>query len=360
MPKIFPFIMSGGSGTRLWPLSRATMPKQHLTLTGDESLLAQTIKRVTAAPDDLDVAAPTIICSARHEDNVSALLQQPGLESCDMVIEPVGRNTAPVAAIAALEALKRDPDGLVLLLPADHFIADANGFWNSVTTGIAAAKDSHLVTLGIKPTGPETGYGYIKQSDAMGENLHRIEAFVEKPDLETAERYLAEGGYYWNAGIFLFGGQAMVDEFDQHAPEILAAVRATLDKSPRRDKVLALDEATFANCPSDSVDFAIMEMTSRAALVAPVEIGWNDIGTWKSLMEVSAALDGGNASDNVLMIDSDNTYVKSDGVFVATIGVSDLIVVTTNDAVLVTHKERSQDLRRVIEHLKKSGRSELL
>jgi mannose-1-phosphate guanylyltransferase/mannose-6-phosphate isomerase len=344
MPEITPVIMSGGSGTRLWPLSRKDNPKQYRALVTDRSMLEETVARVHAD-------APVVICNRRDAQRIEALV--PG---ATVITEPVGRNTAPVAIVASLHVAARDPEGLVLLLPADHHVREPAGFREAVERGRAAAERGHLVTLGIKPTAPETGYGYIRRGEALGDSVFRVDAFREKPDEETARRYLAEGGYAWNAGIFLFRARDLLGEAERHVPDMLAATREAYARAGREGRVLHLDEESFAAVPADSIDYAIMERTDRAAVVDPVEVGWDDIGAWSAV----AALAEGDAKGEAVMLGCEGSYAHTDGPLVAMVGAKDVIVVATGDAVLVIDKNRTQEVKAVIEALKARGREDLL
>ena len=350
MATITPVIMSGGTGTRLWPLSRKANPKQYRPLVTDRTMLEETVART--AP----LGAPLIVCARRDAERVAGLA--PGAA---IITEPVGRNTAPVAIAASLHVAKDDPEGLVLLLPADAHVRDPDAFVAAVERGRAVAEDGHLVTLGIKPTGPETGYGYIKRGAALADGVYRVDAFREKPNAATARQYLDEGTYAWNAGIFLFRASDLLAEAEAHVPDMLAAARAAYEASAQDGTALHLNEALFAEVPSDSIDYAIMERTERAAVVDPVEIGWDDIGSWSAVSALARAdADGSAAKGDVIMIDCQDTYVRSDGPTVAAIGLQGVVVVAMDDAVLVIDESRAQDVKAIIERLKSEGREALL
>lgn len=358
MNLITPVIMSGGAGTRLWPLSRAARPKQLHALSGDRTLLQQTADRMAAAPDVF--GPPVVVCNAGHEAAVRAqfagVSPQPPL-----ILEPVGRNTAACAAVAACFVARRSgPDSLILLAPADHLVASASAFAEAVDRGAAAARESWLVSLGVRPTHPETGYGYIRLGAPCGD-IFEAAQFVEKPDRATAERYLAQGGYVWNGGYFLFRADRMIEEMERLAPEIAARAREAIDRGqPLADGGVALDEAAFSAAPADSVDYAVMEKAGRIA-VAPLEAGWSDVGSWSSVWETSVKDARENVTvGEVISLDSTGCLVRAHGPLVALSGVSDLVVVALPDAVLVLPRERSQDVKAIVDALSKAGRRDLL
>ena len=357
---VTPVIMSGGSGTRLWPMSRQARPKQLRALMSDHTLLQETALRASGETGDVTFGDPIIICNAAHREEIAAQMDAVGITPAAIVLEPVGRNTAPCAAAAAALMAETGDDGLMLLLPADHHIRDAEGFRSAVARAAGAARDGALVTFGIRPDGPETGYGYIRRGEKSGA-VYTVDQFVEKPDRETAERYLEEGLYSWNAGIFLFRADRLAEEMRGQCPEILDAAAAALKAALRSDGVIALDPAIFADCPSDSIDYAVMEKTSRAA-VLPMDIGWSDIGSWSALWELADKDEAGLAahSDRVIAIGARNSYVRSDGPLVAALGVEDLIVVASGDAVLIARRDAVQDVKKVVEELKDRGRKDLV
>ena len=361
MTRIRPVIMCGGAGSRLWPRSRAAHPKQFLDLVDHRTLLEATAARLKAAHEIVDVLAPVVICGAGQEDLVDSQLEAAGVPAHAIIIEPFGRNTAAVAAVASLIVSGDDPDTRVLLLPADHHIADDTGFWRGVESGLPAAGQGYLVTLGIEPAGPETGYGYIRRGEPIGTDVYRVDQFKEKPDVETARGYLETGLYSWNAGIFLFRADAMLGAFETYAPEILAACRRAVDDSSSAGLRCHLASEAFKACPSEPVDIAIMEKAGRVAVVAPVRAGWNDVGSWTAIADlkrtgVAAAAD----NDQVKIIDCENCLVESHGPFVAAIGLTDIIIVATPDGILVSHRDRTQDVKKIVEHLKATQRGDLL
>jgi mannose-1-phosphate guanylyltransferase/mannose-6-phosphate isomerase len=355
--RIYPVLLSGGAGSRLWPMSRELYPKQLLNLCSDNSMLQDTALRVA---DPLAFAPPLVVCNEEHRFIIAEQLRQIGCTPRAIVLEPVGRNTAPACALAALLTLEEDPDALLLLLPADHLIRDLPAFLAAVDIAATAAAQGHLATFGITPTGPETGYGYIRRGPALGgiAGAYSVDRFVEKPSQAVAETYVAGGDYAWNSGMFLFGAAQVVAELDRHAPAVLAACRAALDGRRRDLDFLRLDAAAFGACPNISIDYALMEPTAAAAVV-PCDLGWTDVGAWSALWEVGPR----DAAGNVLIGDVvteavRDSYIRSDHHLTAVVGVSDMVVVVTDDAVLVTSRERAQDVKLVVDRLKKAGRAE--
>lgn len=358
---LVPVIMCGGAGSRLWPRSRSATPKQFLSLVGADTMLAATAARLHRADIGVSLAAPVVICGAGQEGLVQRDLAAAGRPAGRIVIEPFGRNTAAVAAVAALEAFALDKDALVLLLPADHHIADVEGFWRGVGAGVEAARGGYLVTLGIDATGPDTGYGYIRRGDALSPGVFRVKAFKEKPDAETAQAYLATGEYDWNAGIFLFRADAMIAAFEAHAPAILAHCRNALARAATEGVLTRLDAAAFHDCPSEPVDIAIMEQAGRVAVVAPVRAGWNDVGSWDAIADLRKAGAGSAAPDErVIALNCNNCLIESDGPLVAAIGLEDLVIVATADAVLITRRGMTQEVKTIVTALKSQGRKDLL
>jgi len=358
---LVPVIMCGGAGSRLWPRSRAARPKQFLSLVSDQTLLGATAERLTRAGADMSISPPVVICGDGQEslvaDDLAAVGQMPGR----IIIEPFGRNTAAVAAVAALEALDGDAEALVLLLPADHHVSDAESFWRNVASGLPLARDGYLVTFGIEATRPDTGFGYIRRGRALAPDVYEVQAFKEKPDASLAAEYLATGEYDWNAGVFLFRADAMLAAFETHAPDILVHCRKAYVAAQRVGVTLRLDATAFAACPSEPVDVAIMEKVANAAVVAPVRIGWSDVGSWDAVAELAEANPGGAVSpDNVVAIDCRNCLIESEGPLVAAIGLDDLIIVATPDAILISRRGMSQDVKTVVSILKEKGRKDLL
>ncbi|HVC11651.1 MAG TPA: mannose-1-phosphate guanylyltransferase/mannose-6-phosphate isomerase [Burkholderiales bacterium] len=357
MPSLVPVILCGGSGTRLWPLSRKLLPKQFLPLITEHSLLQDTALRLAALEDG---APPVLIGNHEHRFLIAEQMQQIGVAPGALLLEPMGRNTAPAVAVAAHVAARRDPQALLLVLPSDHVVRDVAAFGAAVRTARRAAADGALVTFGIVPTEPATGFGYIEQGEALspGAPLYRIRRFVEKPNPETAQAFLAQGGFLWNSGMFVFGARAYLDELRQLRPDIAeAAARAHATIRADMD-FMRLDEEAFSACPAESIDYAVMEKTSRGAVVRS-DLGWSDVGSWSALWEVSDKDARGNAvRGDVHLADAAGCLVRSDGRLVSALGVRDLVIVETSDAVLVTARERAQEVREVVAHLEKNGRTE--
>ena len=353
---ITPVIMSGGTGTRLWPMSRRADPKQYRALVTDRSMLEETAARVANRGEE--AGAPVVICARGDCERVTGLMG--GAAAATVITEPVGRNTAPVAIVASLWTEETDPGGLVLLLPADHHVRDPDAFWEAVRRGRAAAEDGYLVTLGIKAASPETGYGYIRRGEPLGDGVFKVRAFVEKPDEDTAKGYLAEGGYAWNAGIFLFRARDLLAEAEAHAPDVLSATRAAYAGAAREGGAVHLDADLFGKVPSDSIDYAIMEKTEKAAVVDPVEAGWDDIGSWAAV--ASLARDGAPtaAKGEAVIVGCEDTYVRTDGPLVAAVGLKGVSVIVHEGTVLVVDEARAQDVKGVIEELKARDRADLL
>lgn len=351
MSSIQPVILSGGSGTRLWPLSREAYPKQFLPLAGELTMLQATWQRV--AP--LAARGPLVIANEEHRFVAAEQLQQVGAEAAAIILEPVGRNTAPAIAVAALEASRGGTDALLLVLPSDHVITDEAAFRSAVQAAASAADAGKLVTFGIVPTGPETGYGYIKAADGQG--VRAVERFVEKPDLETATGYVSSGQYYWNSGMFLFKASRYLRELERFQPEMLASSRQAWQQARRDADFTRLDKDAFTAVPSDSIDYAVMEKTADAVVI-PLDAGWNDVGSWTALRDVSQQDGDGNAHQgDVIAIDCRNTYAYAQRL-VALVGLDDVVVVETDDAVLVGKADRMQEVKTVVAKLKAEGRSE--
>ena len=351
MALLQPVLLSGGTGTRLWPLSREAYPKQFLPLAGEDTMVQATWRRV--AP--LAGAAPIVVANEEHRFLVAEQLRQIGAPTPAIVLEPVGRNTAPAIAAAALQALAAGDDPLLLVLPSDHVVRNEAGFRDAVSAACAAAEAGALVTFGIVPDAPETGFGYIQAE--TGEGVRRVLRFVEKPDAVTAQSYLDAGGYYWNSGMFLFRASRYLEELGKFQSGIVASVSAAFAAAKRDGDFIRLDKEAFAASPSDSIDYAVMEKTSDAK-VLPVDIGWNDVGSWSALWEVAERDDDGNAHrGDVIAVDSRNTYAYAQRL-VALVGLDDVVVVETDDAVLVAHKDRVQEVKQVVAQLKESQRSQ--
>ncbi|UPG95344.1 mannose-1-phosphate guanylyltransferase/mannose-6-phosphate isomerase [Luteibacter aegosomatissinici] len=353
---LIPLILSGGSGTRLWPISRRNLPKQFLSLAGDETLFQQTARRGLSLPD---AAAPIVVAADDHRFLAAEQLQEIGITGADILLEPVARNTAPAIAVGALQAQRRDADALLLVLPADHLIGDAASFTDAVARAREAANAGSLVTFGIHPDRAETGFGYIRRGDALDESAFRVGEFVEKPLLDVARRYVDSGLYDWNSGMFLFRADRYLEELGQHSPAMLAAARAAFENANVDLDFIRLDAEAFAAAPSDSIDYAVMEKTAHAAVV-PVTCDWSDIGSWDALwLAADKDGDGNHLEGDVIALDTHDSLVRShDRHLIATIGLKDVVVVTTPDATLVTHRDRSQDVKAIVDRLKAAGRTE--
>lgn len=342
--RIIPAIMSGGAGTRLWPTSTQARPKQfHALGGGADSMFVATLRRVSGGAGDIAFAPPIVLASMQHADLVDAHLAHAGVSAAAIVLEPMPRNTAAVGAIAAALGAELDPDALVLLLPADHIVADAAAFHAAIARAAPLARE-RIVTFGIAPDRPATGYGYIKAGGELAPGVFAIDSFREKPNLDTARSYLAAGGYAWNAGMFLFSPHVMLEEFAA-APDIRDAALAALRTAARRGARIELQRDDFAKLRSSPLDIEVMEKTARGA-VAPCDIGWADVGAWDEIWRLSPHDSAGNArAGDVVLLDGANNLVRSDGPKVCIAGVSDLIVVATGEAVIVLSRDRAQDVK---------------
>jgi len=350
---LIPIILSGGSGTRLWPLSRKMYPKQFLSLLHDETMLQKTLLRLAG----LQHAAPIIVCNDEHRFIVAEQARQIGLESLSIILEPFGRNTAPAIAVAALHALAQEQDPLLLVLSADHEITDEAAFCESVRKASALAEAGKLVTFGIVPTQAATGYGYIRRGAGAGQG-YAVSEFVEKPDLATAETYLASGDYYWNSGMFMFRAGTYLAELGKFNPGMLAHCREAAARMTDDIGFLRLDRDAFAACEADSIDYAVMEKTGLACVV-PMDAGWSDIGSWSSLWEQGRKDSAGNSTHgDVMTSDTEGSFVHAESRLVTAVGVRDLIIVETQDAVLVADKSRAQQVKQIVEQLQREQREE--
>ena len=351
MAQLQPVLLSGGSGTRLWPLSREAYPKQFLPLAGDDTMVQATWRRVEALAD----LAPIVVANEEHRFLVAEQLRQVGAPVPAILLEPVGRNTAPAIAAAALQAMAGGADPLLLVLPSDHVVRDVAGFQRAVREASSAAEAGALVTFGVVPDAPETGFGYI-QAEA-GDGLRQVLRFVETPDAATARSYLDAGGYYWNSGMFLFRASRYLEELARFRPDIVDAVRAAHATARHDGDFVRLDKGAFSACPSDSIDYAVMEKTADA-MVLPVDIGWNDVGSWSALWDVAERDADGNAHHgDVIAVDSRNSYAYAQRL-VALVGLDDIVVVETDDAVLVARKDKVQEVKQVVARLKQEQRSQ--
>lgn len=354
---IHPVVLCGGAGSRLWPLSRQMFPKQFLPLAGQQTMLQETLSRLEPGT----IAAPLLITNEEHRFIVAEQLRALGKPAGEIILEPAGRGTAPAVCIAALLICAHDPDGLMLVMPSDHVVRDRTAFSTAVATAARSARAGHLVTFGITPSYPETGYGYIRSGTALADiaGVHSVAQFVEKPDTTTAARYLESGDYYWNSGIFLFSARVFLDELRRFQPHIVTACQAAIDGATRDLDFLRLAPEPFAACPADSIDYAVMERTDHAVVV-PVSMGWSDVGAWTALWELGDQDPAGNVvRGDVMLHDSRNCYVRSEeGLLTAVVGVEDLVVVVVDDAVLISHKDKAQDVKVIVERLKAAKRPE--
>lgn len=351
---LLPVIMAGGSGSRLWPLSRSLYPKQFISLTSESTMLQDTIARL----EGLEHQSPLLICNEEHRFIVAEQLRTNNFSHGGIILEPAGRNTAPAIALAALHAVQKGDDPLLLVLAADHVIQNQPAFTQSVQNAIEPAQQGMLVTFGIVPTAPETGYGYIKQGQSDFALACRVEKFVEKPDLATAQNYLDSGDYLWNSGMFLFKASRYLQELKQHRPDILQACEQAMKGAHNDLDFIRLDKEAFVACPDDSVDYAVMEKTQDAVVVA-MDAGWSDVGSFSALWEVSGKNDAGNVIvGDVITEQTADSYIYTQDKLVSTVGVDNLVIVETKDAVLVAHKDKVQDVKSVVNQLKASNRPE--
>jgi mannose-1-phosphate guanylyltransferase/mannose-6-phosphate isomerase len=354
---LVPVILSGGSGTRLWPLSRELYPKQLLSLVGKGTMLQETLARLNGLEH---VSAPVVVCNENHRFLVAEQLRQVKTSASAILLEPVARNTAPavaVAALAALHGVKRDEDPVLLILPADHVIRDVAAFQAAVQLGIKSAESGQLVTFGVVPAKPETGYGYIRRSEGSGP-VYPVAEFVEKPNFATAQEYVSSGRYYWNSGMFMFRARVFLEELRLYAPAMHDACVKAFDASRHDLDFTRLPVAEFSASPSDSIDYAVMEKTKKAVVV-PLDAGWSDVGSWSALHEAIPADAQGNVTiGDVLVSDSHGCYLHSSSRLVATVGLQDHVVIETKDAVMVAPRDRVQDVKNLVNELKKQGRYE--
>ncbi|MGR9051361.1 MAG: mannose-1-phosphate guanylyltransferase/mannose-6-phosphate isomerase [Gammaproteobacteria bacterium] len=349
---MIPVILSGGSGTRLWPLSRGQYPKQFLPLVTEKTMIQETILRLNGLSG---LQPPVAVCNEDHRFMMAEQLWEIGVKPAAIFLEPMGKNTAPAVAIAALSA---EPEDVLLILPADHVIVDHASFHKAVIEAERQAVQGNLVTFGIVPTEPETGYGYIKRTSKKSGDAFVVDAFVEKPDLDKARQYLASGDYLWNSGMFVFKAGRYIEELNKFNPDILSACRDAFTHAQKDLDFTRLDKAAFSNCPSDSIDYAVMEKTD-SAVVIPLDAGWNDVGSWSALWDVTKKDQAGNAVfGDVLTIETENSYLYSKNKLVAAIGVKDIVIVETDDALLVATKDKVQDVKDIVNVLKQQQRKE--
>jgi len=355
--KLVPVILSGGSGTRLWPLSRELLPKQLLALTGERTMLQETAARLTGFAN---AAGPIVVCNEAHRFLVAEQLRELQIAPTAILLEPIGRNTAPAIALAAQAALASfGEEVLLLVLPADHTLRDLGAFQSAIRLAVTAGEAGKLVAFGIVARAPETGYGYIRRG-AGTDAVRPVAEFVEKPDLERAQHFIASGDYFWNSGMFLFGARRYLDELAQYAPDI-AETCARASATARRDTDFTrVDAEIFSTCRSDSIDYAVMEKT-RDAVMVPLDADWNDVGSWTALHDILPADAQGNVTrGDVLLEDTANCYVHADSRLVAALGLRDLVIVETADAVLVAPRGKVQDVKKIVARIKAAGRAEHL
>lgn len=350
-----PVIMAGGSGTRLWPLSRQLNPKQFLPLMDDDfSMLQATIRRL----DGLEHASPMLICNESHRFLAAEQVRQLGLNEVNIILEPVGRNTAPAIALAALQALSAGDDPVMLVMAADHLIQAVEAFQSSIELGLSLAESGKLVTFGVKPACPETGYGYLKVGESVGNKGFKVDRFVEKPDLETAKVYLEDGDFFWNSGMFMFRASRYLQELEKFNAQILSVCQEALARGSQDMHFTRVDHDVFAGCPDVSIDYAVMEKTSDAVMV-PLDAGWSDIGSWSALWDAGVkSVDGNVLKGDVISDKTSGCYVHATHRLVSTLGLEGLIIVETKDAVLVAHKDHVQFVKNIVDKIKTSHRSE--
>jgi mannose-1-phosphate guanylyltransferase/mannose-6-phosphate isomerase len=349
-----PVLLSGGVGSRLWPVSRESHPKQFLPLAGEVTMLQETLQRTAG----LKAAAPLVVCNEEHRFMVAEQLRQLDLQAGALILEPMGRNTAPAVALAAVQAVTADPESVLLVLPADHLIKNVDAFVAAVDKALPLALEGRLMTFGVVPTAPETGYGYIKCGSVLADDLYQLERFVEKPDADTARDYMEDGGYLWNSGMFLLRAQSYLDELGKLAPDILSCCQQAMDAATVDMHFVRPDAEIFERCPSDSIDYAVMEKTDAGGVVS-LDCGWSDVGAWSSLWEVAERDPQGNVCRGDVIVDNcRGSYFRSDSRLVAATGVENLVVVETADAILVADREKVQDVKRIVNILRKQERTE--
>lgn len=352
---IQPIIIAGGTGSRLWPLSRELFPKQFHKLYGNLTMFQATIERLAG----LECLPPIVICNENHRFIVAEQLRQIGKLNHNIILEPQGKNTAPAIALASFYTTRNDNNPNLLVLPADHIILDKEAFQTAIVNTLPHLNNGKLVTFGIVPNAPETGYGYIQYGEKLSNEGFIVSQFVEKPDLQTAQKYLESGNYLWNSGMFAFQAQTYLDELQKHRPDIYEACEKSIQNTNKDLDFVRIDNQAFANCPEDSIDYAVMEKTNKAVVV-PMNAGWNDVGVWSSLWDVSDKDGQGNAKvGDILTIDSHNNYIFAENTLVATVGVEDCIIVQTKDAVLVANKNNAQDVKTLVKTLQQQNRTEI-
>lgn len=353
---IIPVILSGGSGTRLWPSSRSLYPKQLLALASENSMLQETVLRLSGFND---IAAPIVVCNQEHRFIIAEQLQQVGITQARLILEPEAKNTAPAALIAALYAEREYGDDVTLLvLPADHLIRDVATFQQAVHVAVAVARQGYLVTFGVQPMHPETGYGYIRCGESLTDHVYRVDRFVEKPDATTAQQYLEEACYLWNSGMFVFSAKNYQEEMQRYAPEIFLACTKALDNAKSDLDFIRINSEAFAQCPSDSIDYAVMEKTQKAVVV-PLAAEWSDLGSWSSLWDAMPKDENENVLvGDVLTHNVTNSYIRAEHKLVAAVGIKDHVIIETDDAILVVDKNNTQDVKEIVKILQAQKRLE--
>ncbi|HIF9447281.1 TPA: mannose-1-phosphate guanylyltransferase/mannose-6-phosphate isomerase [Photobacterium damselae] len=354
MNNILPVIMAGGSGSRLWPLSRTHYPKQFIPLVNEYSMLQNTVTRL----EQLSTLSPIVICNNEHRFMIAEQLREMNINDSSIILEPIGRNTAPAIALAAFKAISNGDDPLLLVLAADHVIKNELAFTDAVNLAAPEALKGRLITFGIVPTHAETGYGYIKQGQAISDEIYHVEAFVEKPDFITAKNYLHHGGYCWNSGMFLFKASVYLEELEKFNPDIYSICEKAMKSSFTDLDFIRIHKEIFEQCPDDSIDYAVMERTDKAAVI-PLDAGWSDVGSWSALWDVQSKDNNDNVTKGDVLVDSvSNSYIYSQDKLIAAVGVDNLVIVETKDAVLVANKDKVQDVKNIVNQLKQDGRPE--
>ena len=347
---ILPVVIAGGIGSRLWPMSRNTLPKQFIRFPQfEESLFQKTVKRVEGIPN---VSPPVVICGRAHHSLVVEQLTSKEQPEGIILLEPAGRGTAPASAMAALLAKEKDPDTLLLILPADQVIQDVTSFRQAIEAAIPVASQGYLVTFGVRPESPSTGYGYIKKGESItGSSGFEVLNFIEKPENSVAESYVRDGNFFWNSGIFLLSAQSYLEELENYAPDILNACTRSFENLGRRGNLLEIPELYFSKCRNDSIDYAVMERTSRAAMIS-LDADWSDLGTWDTFMSLDSGDEDGNSKTGDVHVENvRNSYIQANDRLVAALGVQDLVIVETSDAVLISDKDSVQDVKKIVETL---------
>ncbi|NQU58422.1 MAG: mannose-1-phosphate guanylyltransferase/mannose-6-phosphate isomerase [Rhodospirillales bacterium] len=356
-PTIQPVILCGGSGSRLWPLSRQALPKQFLRLTSEFSMLQETVLSLS---DDKNFHPPVLVSNETFQFMIQSQMQELDIEPSALILEPESRNTAAAIALAALKLDVHDPNACLLVLPSDHVLGDKDKFLDAIHRGYAAAEDGALVTFAMKADRPETGYGYIRQGKAVAvaDGCYKVDRFVEKPDAKTAERFLDEGGYYWNSGMFMFQANRFLEELYRHQPEIFTAAMESLGRGTNEGGIVRPDPQTFATIESISIDYAVMEHTKHAVMVA-ADFGWSDVGSWASIADLASGGDDGNTTEgDAVLHDCEGTFIRGGRRLIAAIGLRDQIIIDTEDALLIVPKDRAQDVKAIVEKLKETSRPE--